>query len=86
MVKNDDTMRQEMEKAYPGYKFLDAEVKYNQDLAMFYIYARMIKHGSCEDMQKGEREERGVAKLNYSVRVRCPYYETMASDTKSRQQ
>lgn len=32
--------------------------------------------------RKGEREERGRCKLNYSVRVRCPYYETMASDTK----
>ena len=59
MVKNDDTMRQEMEKAYPGYKFLDAEVKYNQDLAMFYIYARMIKHGSREDMQKGGKRRKG---------------------------
>lgn len=58
--KNDDTMRQEMEKAYPGYKFLDAEVKYNQDLAMFYIYARMIKHGSCEDMQKGGKRRKGA--------------------------
>ena len=35
-----------MEKAYPGYTFLDAEIKYNKELALFYIYARLIKHGS----------------------------------------
>ena len=35
---------QEMEKAYPGYKFLDAEVKYNGVTAAFYIYARMVRN------------------------------------------
>ncbi len=32
-----------MEKAYPGYTFLDAEVMHNDKVAAFYIYARMIK-------------------------------------------
>ena len=45
MVKDHETMKAEMEKAYKGYTFLDAEVKYNPDLALFYIYARLIKHG-----------------------------------------
>ena len=31
-------------KAYPGYKFLDAEVKYNGVTAAFYIYARMVRN------------------------------------------
>lgn len=43
MVKSHETMKEEMEKAYPGYTFLDAEVKYNDGLALFYIYARMIR-------------------------------------------
>lgn len=43
MVADFEIMRQEMEKAYPGYTFLDAEVKYNVQLALFYIYARMIQ-------------------------------------------
>ncbi len=46
MVKDYAVMKEEMEKAYPGYIFLDAEVKYNGNLALFYIYARLIKHGS----------------------------------------
>lgn len=46
MVQSHETMKEEMEKAYPGYTFLDAEVKYNKELALFYIYARLIKHGS----------------------------------------
>ena len=46
MVQSHEAMKEEMEKAYPGYTFLDAEVKYNKELALFYIYARLIKHGS----------------------------------------
>ena len=34
----------EMEKAYPGFKFLDAEVRYNGINAAFYIYARMVRN------------------------------------------
>lgn len=43
MVKNYETLKAEMEKSYPGYTFLDAEVKYNGLAAAFYIYARMVK-------------------------------------------
>lgn len=44
MVKDHETLKGEMEKAYPGYKFLDAEVKYNGVTAAFYIYARMVRN------------------------------------------
>ncbi|MCB7317537.1 hypothetical protein [Lacrimispora sp. 210928-DFI.3.58] len=43
MVKDYTVLGEEMEKAYPGYRFLDAEVKYNDKLALFYIYARLMK-------------------------------------------
>ncbi len=46
MVQSHETMKEEMEKAYPGYTFLDVEIKYNKELALFYIYARLIKHGN----------------------------------------
>ncbi|BFK26975.1 MAG: hypothetical protein E6124_04265 [Blautia producta] len=44
MAKNYETLKAEMEKAYSGYKFLDAEVKYNGVNAAFYIYARMVRN------------------------------------------
>lgn len=43
MVRNFEELKAQMEKAYPGFKFLDAEVKHNDKVAAFYIYARMIK-------------------------------------------
>lgn len=43
MVRDFEELKAQMEKAYPGFKFLDAEVKYNDKVAAFYIYARMIK-------------------------------------------
>lgn len=52
MVKDHSTLQAEMEKAYPGFKFLDAEVKYNALNAAFYIYARMVKKGGPEKPQK----------------------------------
>lgn len=44
MAHDYETLKAEMEKAYPGYKFLDAEVKYNGVTAAFYIYARMVRN------------------------------------------
>ena len=43
MVKSYEELRREMEQAYKGYTFLDAEVRYSAQLALFYIYARMIR-------------------------------------------
>lgn len=43
MVKDHDKIKSQMEQAYPGYRFLDAEVKYNGINAAFYIYARMTR-------------------------------------------
>lgn len=43
MVRDYEDLKEKMEKAYPGYTFLDAEVKHNDKVAAFYIYARMIK-------------------------------------------
>lgn len=44
MAKDHVTLETELQKAYPGYKFLDAEVKYNGINAAFYIYARMVRN------------------------------------------
>lgn len=44
MAHDHETLKTEMEKAYQGYKFLDAEVKYNGVTAAFYIYARMVRN------------------------------------------
>ena len=44
MAKNYEVLKDEMEKKYPGYKFIDAEVKYNGITAAFYIYARMVRN------------------------------------------
>lgn len=43
MAKDFEELKANMEKAYEGYRFLDAEVKYNGVTAAFYIYARMIR-------------------------------------------
>lgn len=53
MAKDFEELKAQMEKAYPGYKFLDAEVKYNGYNAAFYIYARMVKAGA-----KGARQRK----------------------------
>ncbi len=44
MAKNYEQLKHELEKKYEGYKFLDAEVKYNGITAAFYIYARMVRN------------------------------------------
>lgn len=43
MAKDHNTMKIQMEKAYPGYRFLDAEVMHNGVNGAFYVYARMIR-------------------------------------------
>ena len=43
MAKDFEVLKENMEKAYKGYRFLDAEVKHNGVTAEFYIYARMIR-------------------------------------------
>lgn len=53
MAKDFEELKAQMEKAYPGYKFLDAEVKYNGINAAFYIYTRMVKAGA-----KGARQRK----------------------------
>ena len=44
MAKDHTVLEAELIKAYPGYKFLDAEVRYNGINAAFYIYARMVRN------------------------------------------
>lgn len=44
MAKDHTVLEAELTKAYPGYKFLDAEVRYNGINAAFYIYARMVRN------------------------------------------
>lgn len=43
MVKDHEKLKEEMEKAYPGFRFLDAEVMHNGVNDSFYIYARMVR-------------------------------------------
>lgn len=43
MVKDYEVMREELEKAYPGYKIQEVETMYNGVNAAFYIYARMVR-------------------------------------------
>lgn len=62
MAFDSELLKSEMEKAYPGYKFLDAEVKHNGINAAFYIYARMVKCGDRTDQKQKatqKRKERG---------------------------
>ena len=44
MAKDNEVLKEQMEKAYPGFRYLDAEVKYNGINAAFYIYARMVRN------------------------------------------
>lgn len=44
MARDYEVLRTEMEKAYPGFTFLDAETRYNGVTAAFYIYARMVRN------------------------------------------
>lgn len=55
MAKDHEALKEGMEKAYPGYTFLDAEVKYNGQTAAFYIYARMVKRAE-KKKEKRRRE------------------------------
>ena len=54
MVRDFEVLKEQMEKAYPGYKFLDAEVRHNDRIAAFYIYARMVKKRKREK-EKGKQ-------------------------------
>ena len=55
MAFDSSVLQAEMEKAYPGFTFLDAEVKHNGVNAAFYIYARMVKKG---EKPKGKLQKR----------------------------
>lgn len=55
MAFDNSMLQAEMEKAYPGFTFLDAEVKHNGVNAAFYIYARMVKKG---EKPKGKPQKR----------------------------
>lgn len=58
MAFDSELLKSEMEKAYPGYKFLDAEVRHNGINAAFYIYARMVKYGEQTDKKQKARKKR----------------------------
>lgn len=55
MAFDSSVLQAEMEKAYPGFTFLDAEVKHNGVNAALYIYARMVKKG---EKPKGKPQKR----------------------------
>lgn len=52
MVKSHEELKKQMEAAYPGYDFLDAEVYCNGESATFYIYARMVRVGKKNKKSK----------------------------------
>lgn len=58
MVMNHSAMVSQLEKAYPGFRFLDAEVRYNGISAAFYIYARMVRKRVKPDRKKGGNRKR----------------------------
>lgn len=58
MVKDHNTLVRQLEKAYPGFRFLDAEIKYNGVSAAFYIYARMVRKRPDPARKKGGGRKR----------------------------
>lgn len=43
MIKQYDEIKEQMEKKYPGYEFIDAKVMFNKHNQGNYIYARMVR-------------------------------------------
>lgn len=43
MAKDHEYLEAQLTKKYPGYKFIDAQVKYNDITSAFYIYARLCR-------------------------------------------
>lgn len=43
MALNDRYLRDNLQKAYPMYRFIDAEIRTNPIIGGFYIYARMVR-------------------------------------------
>lgn len=66
MVRDYEKLKEQMEKAYPGYTFLDAEVTHNGKVAAFYIYARMIKK-----RDKGKEKTKNENCINHKFKGRC---------------
>lgn len=58
MVTDHEVLKAELEKAYPGCTFLDAEIKYNGINACWYIYARLTR----------KKEEKKECKTSGSTR------------------
>ena len=52
MAKDFEELKAQMEKAYPGYKFLDAEVKYNGYNAAFYMYLFFMREAMIFENSK----------------------------------
>ena len=44
MIRDHEYMEKLFEKKYPGYKFIDAEIKLNGINDSYYIYARMCRN------------------------------------------
>ena len=59
MAFDPELLKAEMEKAYTGFRFLDAEVKFNVVNAAFYIYVRMVKKGSQKKGKKQKKKPKG---------------------------
>lgn len=61
MVRDHTALVEELEKAYPGFRYLDSEVRYNGISATFYIYARLARvrtEKPEKDKGKGGRGKR----------------------------
>lgn len=52
MVRNENAIKELMEKKYPGYVFLTAQVRFNSHNQGNYIYAKMVKYQTAEPTKK----------------------------------
>ena len=56
MVKNQDSIQEQLVKWYPDFDFTNAQVRYNEFNCMFYISARMRRREERRNVEKGSKE------------------------------
>lgn len=60
MVKNRESIPEQLAKWYPDYEFTDSAVYYNDFNCMFYIHARMRKRRSEHDTKAGKKTRQNM--------------------------
>ena len=71
MVTDHEFLKTELEKAYPGCTFLDAEIKYNGVNACWYIYARLTKKKEGKKKCKSQEPTRKAGRRKCSSPGPC---------------